>query len=125
MGKRPESVTVIAWLLIVSGVISAFTILSSLNNPMAKELMSKSSLSIPLQYAIMYIGLAILIICGIGMLKGKGWARLLYVTWGAIGFLTNLISFPMKVGIIFGLIFFVIIVFFLYRPASNQYFTQG
>lgn len=124
MGERPKSVTIIAWFLIVSGVISVFTSLSSLNNPMVKELMSKSPLPIPLQYAMMIIGLAVSVICGIGMLKGQGWARLLYVTWGAIGILISLITCPSKTVIIPGLIIFIIIAFFLYRPASNQYFSQ-
>jgi len=125
MGERPKSIKIIAWILIVVGVISVFTSLSSLNNPMVKELMSKNPLPIPLQYAMMYIGLAVSVICGIGMLKGQGWARLLYVTWGAIGILIGLITSPMKAAIIPGLIFLVIIAFFLYRPASNQYFAQG
>ena len=125
MRERPKSVTIIAWILIVTGVFSLFTSLSSLNNPMVKELMSKSLLPIPLQYAIMYIGLAISFICGIGMLKGQGWARFLYVAWGAIGLLIGLITSPIKAALIPGLIVFVIIVFFLYRSSSNQYFTQG
>ena len=124
MGERPKSVTVIAWILIVTGAISVFTSLSSLNNPMVKELMSKSPLPISLQYAMMYIGLAVSVISGVGMLKGQNWARFLYVIWGAIGFLIGLVTSPMKAAMIPGLLFFAIIVFFLYRPASTQYFTK-
>jgi hypothetical protein len=123
MRERPISVTIIAWFLIVAGVISVFTTLSTLNNPMVEELMSKSLLPVPLQYAMMYIALAVSVICGIGMLKGQGWARLLYVIWGIIGFLVGFVTSPMKVAIIPGLIVFVIIVLLLYRPASNQYFS--
>ncbi|MFH1440926.1 MAG: hypothetical protein ABIH18_02630 [Candidatus Omnitrophota bacterium] len=125
MGERPKSITVIAWILIVAGTISVFTSLSSLNNLMVKEIMSKSPLPVSLQYAMMYIGLAIMVVSGIGMLKGQGWARLLYVVWGAIGFLVGLLTSPMKVAMIPGLIVFAIVVFFLYRPASNQYFTKA
>ena len=124
MGERPKSVTVIAWFLIVTGVISTFTSLSSLNNPMVKELMSKSPLPISLQYAMMYIGLAITVLNGIGMLKGQGWARLLYVVWGVFGSLVGLVTSPMKVAMIPGLVIFAIIVFFLYQPAATQYFTK-
>ena len=125
MGKRPKSVTIIAWILIVVGVNSVFTCLASLNNPMVKELMSKSPFSIPLQYAMMCVELAVGVVSGIGMLKGQGWARLLYVIWRSIGFLIGIVTSPMKVALIPGLIFFAIVVFFLYRPASNQYFSQG
>lgn len=125
MGERPKSVTVIAWVLIVTGVISVFMSLSSLNNPMVKEIMSKSPLPTSMQYAMMYIGLAVTIISGLGMLKGRGWARLLYVVWGVVGFLIGSVTSPMKAAMIPGIIVFVIVVVFLYRPASAQYFTKA
>lgn len=125
MGERPKSITVIAWFLIVTGVISVFTSLTSLNNPMVKELMAKSPLPVSLQYAMMFVGLAVTIASGMGMLKGQGWARLLYVVWGVFGLLVGLVTSPMKAAMIPGLVVFAIIVFFLYRPASTQYFTKA
>lgn len=126
MPGRPKSITIIAWYLIVVAVISLFKNFSTLNNPLATELMSKSLLSIPLQYAKWYIGLAVSVICGIGMLKGQSWARLLYVLWSMIGFLMGFVTSPLKVAPpIPGVILFTIIVFFLYRPAANQYFGVG
>ena len=124
MGKRPKSVTVIAWFLIVTGVLSVFISLSSLNNPVVKEVMSKSPLPVSLQYAMMFIGLAITVINGIGMLKGQGWARLLYVVWGVFGSLVGLVTSPTKIAMIPGIVIFAIIIFFLYRPVSSQYFTK-
>jgi hypothetical protein len=38
--------------------------------------------------------------------------------------LINLIISPIKTNIITGLMVFAIIVFFLFRPRSNQYFAQ-
>jgi hypothetical protein len=124
MEKRPTSITIIAWFLLVSAVISAFTSLSSLNNPMVKELMAKNPLPIPLQYAMLVTGLAVMIASGIGMLKGLGWARLLYVIWGAIGTLIGFATSPIKTALIPGVVFFAVVIFFLYRPASNRYFTK-
>lgn len=125
MGERPKSITVIAWVLIVTGATSVFTSLTSLNNPMVKELMAKSPLPISLQYAMLFVGVAVTIASGIGMLKGQGWARLLYVVWTVFGFLVGLVTSPMKAAMIPGLVVFAIIVFFLYRPASTQYFTKA
>ncbi len=125
MGERPKSITVIAWFLIVTGVISVFTSWTSLNNPMVKELMAKSPLPASLQYTMLFVGLAVTIASGIGMLKGQGWAGLLYVVWGVFGFLVGLLTSPMKAAMIPGLVVFAIIVFFLYRPASNQYFVKA
>ncbi len=130
MRERPKSITVIAWFLIVTGASSVFTILISLNNPeikelIVKELIAKSSLPIYLQYAMVFVGVAVTIANGIGMLKGQGWARLLYIVWGVFGFLVGLVASPMKAALIPGAVIFAIIVFFLYRPEANQYFTKA
>jgi hypothetical protein len=124
MGVRPKSVTIIAWILIAAGFVSIFTSLSSFNSPMTKDLMSRNPLPIYLQLVLMYMGLPIAIISGIGILKGKDWSRPLYVIWGIIGLSVNLITSSIKVPIIAGLIVFAAIVFFLYRPAANQYFVR-
>ena len=125
MGKRPTSITVIAWILIVTGGVSLITSSISLNSPMIKEIMSRSPIPIPVQYAMMYIGLLVSIVSGIGMLKKQNWARFLYVIWGAIGFLIGLFTSPMKMALIPGLLFFAIIVFFLFRPGANEYFSEA
>jgi hypothetical protein len=124
MKERPTSVTVIAWILIILGGISIITSTISLNNPMAKELMAKSPIPVSAQIIMMYAGLLVSIVSGIGMLKGHNWARLLYVIWGAIGFVISLLTSPIKVALIPGFVVFVIIVFFLFRPIAQQYFTE-
>jgi hypothetical protein len=83
MKTRPTSVTVISWILIVAGGISLISTTATINNPMTRELMSKSLLSVPAQYAITYLGLLITIVSSIMMLKGYNLARFLYVIWGA------------------------------------------
>ena len=95
MMKRPTSVNVIAWILIVTSGISLISSTVSLNNPMAKELMAKSLMPIPLQYVMLYVGLLITIVAGIAMLKGQNWARFLYVVWSAIGFVIGIVTSPM------------------------------
>ncbi len=49
MKKRPTSVTVIAWILIVTGGVSLVATTAAINNPVTLELMSKSPLPIPVQ----------------------------------------------------------------------------
>lgn len=123
MKKRPTSITVIAWILIVMSGISLITSTISLNNPMAKELMGRSLIPIPIQYAMMYVGLLITLISGIAMLKGQNWARLLYVIWSIIGFGIGIATSPMKAAMIPGLVVFLIVAFFLFRPKANGYFA--
>ena len=125
MKNRPTSVTVIAWVLIVMGGISLISTTVMINNPLAHDLMSKSPMPIPAQYAMSYIGLLIMIVSGIAMLGGRNWARFLYVVWSAVGFVIGIATSPMKVALIPGFVVFVVIAFFLFRPQATQYFSPS
>lgn len=123
MNQRPTSITVISWILIIIGGISLITTTAMINNPAVQELMAKSPLPIPVQHAISYFGLLITIVCGIAMLKGKNWARLLYVIWGVIGFVIGITTAAMKAAMIPGFVIFAVIVFFLFRPKATAFFV--
>jgi hypothetical protein len=125
MKIRPTSVTVISWILIVMGGISLIVSTLMLKNPTTREMMARCPLPVPLQYAMLYVGLFVTITSGLAMLKGQNWARLLYVIWGAVGFLIGLATSPMKTAMIPGLIVYVVVVFFLFRPKVNQYFGRS
>lgn len=122
--KRPTSVTVIAWILIVMSGISMVSSTVSLNISMVRELMAKSPVPILLQFVMIYVGLLITIVSGIAMLKGQTWARLLYVGWSIIGFVVGVLTSPMKAAMIPGLVVFAVITFFLFRPKANEYFSK-
>jgi hypothetical protein len=122
--KRPTSITVIVWILIVTSGISVITSTVNLNNRMVEELMGKSLLPIPLQYSMLYVGLLITIVAGIAMLKGQNWARFLYVAWTALGFVIGIVTSPVKAAMIPGLVVFAIITVFLFRPKANEYFSH-
>jgi hypothetical protein len=123
MKPRPTSITVISWILVVLGAISLITTTAALNNPMAKELMARSPIPTPVQYVMLYTGLLVTIISGVAMLKGLNWGRLLYVIWSAVGFVISTITSPIKIAIIPGLLLYLVIVFFLFRPKANQFFA--
>lgn len=123
MKKRPISITIIAWFLIISSLLTAVLTIFTLHNPTVKELMSHSALSIPTQITIMYISLAISFICGVGMLKQQNWARYLYVIFSIIGFSINLITSAEKMAIVPGIIILIIIIIFLFLPKANDYFS--
>lgn len=123
MNQRPKSVSFICWLLIITGSISLLTSLTSINNPVVLELMAKSPIHIPIQFIMMYGGLAVSIISGFFMLKGANWARLLFVIWSAIGFLIGIATSPAKMMLIPGAIVYGIEVFFLFQPNANKFFS--
>lgn len=125
MNPRPTSITVIAWALIVLGGIALITTSMMTNNPQAQEMMSKSPLPLSVQYAMSYAGILVSIVCGVAMLKGFNWGRTLYVAWSAVAFLIGFATSPMKAAMIPGLVVFLVIAFFLYRPKANAYFSPA
>nr|WP_320016717.1 hypothetical protein [uncultured Desulfobacter sp.] len=124
MKKRPTSVTVISWILIIMGGISLITRAIMFNNAMALELMSKNPIPIPIQHAMTYAGILIMLISGIAMLKGQNWARFLYVIWSVIGFLIGIATSPMKVALIPSFVLLLVVAFFLFRPKVNEFFHE-
>lgn len=120
--KRPTSVTVIAWFLIVTSLISLVSSYVSMDNPLVRELMSKSLLPLSVQYAMMFVGLIVTVATGVAMLKGLGWGRLVYFAWSAVGLVIGLATSPMKMAMIPGAVLLAIFAYFLYRPKANAYF---
>ncbi|MHB1948469.1 MAG: DUF7144 family membrane protein [Gammaproteobacteria bacterium] len=123
MRSRPLSISIIAWLFIIASVISLIGNLVTINNPAVKNMMEQSPIPMNVQYVMMYLGVVILFICGLGFLKGKNWARILYVIWGILGIIMNFVILKLSPILIPGIVFFVIIIFFLYRPKANLYFA--
>ena len=125
MNTRPKSVTVISWLLIIMASISIVSSALTYNNPDVVKLMELSAIPITMQYMIMAVGLLIMIISGIGMLYGKNYARILYVSWTPIAIIISLLTSPAKTMMIPSIVLFLIIVFFLFRTESNIYFKKN
>jgi hypothetical protein len=96
-----------------------------LDNAVARELLSKSPIPIPVQYVIMYASLLIMIVSGFAMLKGFNWGRLLYVASTSISFLIGLATSPVRAGMIPGIVFFIVVAFFLFRPKASAYFSPA
>ena len=123
MNTRPTSVTVISWIILVTSALGLVATFVMINNPTTQELMAKTPLPLPVQYAMTFVGLSIGIVSGIFMLKGANWARMLYIGWGVLGLAIGLVTSPMKLMMLPGALFFAIIVFFLLRPRANAFFS--
>ncbi len=122
MKERPISITIISWFLIVTNIMSVIVTLVNINNPDVKAMMQLSALSLEVQYLMMVIGLIISISCGFLMLSGNVIGRNLYMVWTILSLSIALFTSPLKTLLIPGIIFFMVIAFFLYRPKANQYF---
>jgi hypothetical protein len=104
------------------GGISLVATTTMINNPAARGLLSKSPIPISAQYAMSYVGFLLIIISGIAMLKGRNWARFLYVICSLIGFIIDIVASPMKVAMIPGVVVFLVAAFFLFRRRANAFF---
>lgn len=123
MGKRPVSITIIGSLLLILGIYSLVVSLLTMNNPAIQDIMQHNTLPMTVQYVLMYAGVAVLIISGIGILTRRNWARFLYLIWGSIGIIIQLVTAHAGMILIPGVIFFVIIVYFLFRAKASAYFV--
>ena len=131
MKERPQSVTVICWILIVLNALavlpSTFSIFMVGRKPEIRHIMEQSPIPIPVQFVIAFVGIAIVLSSAIAMLNGCNWGRWLYVIWNIIGTVIGLVTSPFRLMMIPGVLIFVIITIFLFRTAANQYFgaTEG
>jgi hypothetical protein len=124
MDKRPLSLTIIAWLLIVTSVFGIISGLMMGSNEVASAMVAESPLPVGAHQAIGILSSVIALVCGVGVLKGWNWSRYVYVVAGVLGLVFNLVTVPMVSMIILGLLFLGVFVFFMFRPAANAWFTQ-
>ncbi len=124
MIKRPNSVTIISWFLIISSAINAVSTIALRNNPQVIKMMEMSSIPIPVQYIMAGVGLSITITSGLLMLKGRVLGRNLYLGWSVIGFVISMFTVPTKTMLIPSFVFLLIFCFFLFRNPAKEFFAQ-
>ena len=123
MTKRPTSITIISWWLIVLGGMNLFITTAMINNPTVQDLMAQNPIPIPVQYAMSYIQLLVMIVSGVAMLNGANWARYLYVISLLVVSVIGIVTSPMKAAMIPGFVVFLVIAFFLFRPKASAFFV--
>ncbi|MGC4081650.1 MAG: hypothetical protein QM736_05930 [Vicinamibacterales bacterium] len=124
MKKRPVSITVVGWFLMVTSVISLFSTLVALRNAQVHELMAQVSIPLPVQFAMMFVGLGVNGTCGFCLLRAQRWARILYVGWSVVGLLVGVLTSPMRWALVPGAVVFVVITVLLFLPNANAYFAR-
>lgn len=124
MKDRPKSITIISWFLIITNLIVITSTALTHDNPEVIRMMELSAISITLQYVLMAIGVLITISSAVLMLKANKIGRTIYVGWAVISLTIGLITSPAQAMMIPGLVLFLIIFFFLFRPKANEYFSN-
>lgn len=124
--KRPTSITVLSIYLVAKAL--AFGVLSFrvVGNPAVEEALTKSSVPLIVQYGFLFIGLAVILVSGIGMLNGINWCRWLYAVGAPMGIVFNMATSPRgAMAFLTPLLLYGVILYFLFRPKANQYFASG
>jgi hypothetical protein len=120
--KRPLSLTIIAWVLIV---ISVFAVLSLILIAAKPELMqaSQQPLPSPMEQAWTALGVIVTLIVAYGIFKGLPWSRVLYVAWGIIGAVVSFYTSPKPLAPMIALVVFIAISAFLFTNRANEWFS--
>jgi len=121
MSKRPLPVTLIAWLFMVigsvsipRGVLPLFNMSGRSESPDIKKHTIEEFFEVSGSGVLALVG-------GIFTLRGKSWARWLCLIWMGGHVILSLLHTPFELMI--HSVFFVLILYALFRPQSSGYFA--
>jgi hypothetical protein len=123
MDKRPLSLTIIGWFLVVTGLFGAYAALTMGSNEMARQMMADNGMSLRFQQALGVIGAVVVLASAYGIFKGLPWSRVLYVGWMIVSILIGLLTSPFKGMLMLSVLFVVVIGYFLFRPEADEWFA--
>ena len=123
MEKRPLSLTIIAWFLIVLTLFGLVGVATMGSNAAAMKALDVMHMSLRFEQAWGVLGAIVNLACAYGILKGQPWSRVLYVVWGIIGLVVGFYISPMKYVLVLSLIFLIVISIFLFSAKANDWFS--
>lgn len=127
MPARPMSITVVAWILIVFGVLGLLGMLMTLGlsgSPLMQASFARSHVPLSVTLSVGTFNSLVGLVCGIALLYRQNWARYLYTVVAVIGLAYSVITSPYSLWLLVpSLIFTLVIVYFLFRPVAGRYFS--
>lgn len=123
MTKRPVSLTVIAWILIVLGLFGLYGAATLGSNPMAAKMLAQSPVPLVVNQLWSALGAVVGFIVAYGIFRGQPWSRVLYVVWSIIQILVGLYISPMKALLVVSVIVLVVFCIFLFSEKANDWFS--
>ncbi|AQQ43854.1 MULTISPECIES: hypothetical protein [Burkholderia] len=124
--KRPISLTILAWVIIVTNAITCVYTPFSIGMPTTQALLSHYLLPVWATLGISVIIEAANVVIGIAILKGREWSRKAYIVTFVFGIAFSLINMPasMLAVLIPGVLLFAVFVYLLFRRPATAYFRQ-
>ncbi|WP_219114346.1 hypothetical protein [Janthinobacterium sp. UMAB-56] len=123
MVKRPISLAISCWFLIISTLSSLVSAYLGRNDAAMLAGMAHGAIPAELQYAILLAGLGITLAAAVAMLRRQPGARTAYLVWGVIDIVLSLATVPLKMNVLPGALTFAVICAFLFSPKSNAWFS--
>jgi len=121
---RPFLVTAVCLCLLLSGTYYFIASFSYLNDPETQATMEQIAIPYPLQVAMLYLNLIIMIISAIFMLEEANWARWTYLGWGFIEIDYTLYLHPNLHDNAIAIAAYLISALILLVPSANSYFSS-
>lgn len=121
--KRPTSVTVIAWIIIVTNGLSFVTMLTY-TMPEVQRALEAAGMSVAIATLWTAVGGAIGVVSGIAILKGLNWGRLLYLCFAPISIVLGWLLYGFRPTHVLTVIFYIVVLVFLTRPAASTFFAR-
>jgi hypothetical protein len=122
--RRPISISIIAWWLILSGIFGAIFSATMELSPAVLEMAGRSPVPIAIQEVYGLINGLVIIACGIGFLKGVSWSRLAYLAWSMLGFIYGFFVSP-GWAIVAIFVFYAVVLSILSRRSANLWFENS
>jgi len=123
MEKRPLSLTIIAWVLVVLSLLALVGVFTMALNPTMLKAIQQMHVPLAFEQAWTVLGVIINLIVAYGIFKGQPWSRVLYVVWGIIGLIAGFFISPMKAALVLSLVILVVISAFLFGEKANDWFS--
>lgn len=123
MEKRPLSLTIIAWILIIFALLGIYSSVTISSNPQAMKMLEQTHVPLIFNQVWGVIGSIMTLIVAYGIFKGQPWSRVLYVVWSLISLVVGFFTAPMKAILVLSLIILVVLCIFLFGEKANDWFS--
>ena len=121
--KRPLSLTIIAWLLIILSLLALIGTITMRSNPQMVKMVEQMHIPLAVEQAWTVVGVIVNLIVAYGILKGQPWSRVLYVVWGIVGLIAGFFLTPQKALLVLSLVILVVFSIFLFGEKGNDWFS--
>jgi hypothetical protein len=124
--KRPTSLTILGWLLVILDAGNFIYLPMSLRSPISVAVLSMYRVPIWVTILVGLLVSALCFVAGIAILKGRKWGRTLYLSASIAGFVISIATMPLDivVGLFPAILIFAVFCYLLYRRPASAYFRE-